>query len=152
METETRKTRKAAEETKARINSLGEERGRLEAERIKLEAEISGLVTQKRKGKRLHELSHGVDIEEGLRQIDSELERLEQADKRIRSDRAAERRFNELNMERSRLESSVNLYSDSLSGDRDKLEKALAENGFGNADEAESCMLRRSGRKLSGRR
>jgi exonuclease SbcC len=143
METETRKTRKAAEETKARINSLGEERGRLEAERIKLEAEISGLVTQKKeKEKRLHELSHGVDIEEGLRQIDSELERLEQADKQysLRIEQL-EGRFNELNMERSRLESSVNLYSDSLSGDRDKLEKALAENGFGNADEAESCML-----------
>ena len=65
-EAEIRKARRTAEEAKARINDLNDERSRLNAGKIRLEADISGLLSQKQeKETRLHELTRGVDIEEG---------------------------------------------------------------------------------------
>lgn len=142
-EAEIRKARRTAEEAKARINDLNDERSRLNAGKIRLEADISGLLSQKQeKEKRLHELTRGVDIEEGIRQTDNELDRLAQADKQF-SLRIGqlEKQYNELNVSKSRLDSSVSLYMESLAGDREKLDKALAHNGFSSPDEAESCML-----------
>ncbi|NLH96526.1 MAG: AAA family ATPase [Clostridiaceae bacterium] len=142
-EAEAKKTRKEAEETVARINGLNEERGRLDAERIRLEADISGLGLQrKEKERRLYELSQGADIEESLRRTDSELESLARKD-REHAQRIAqlEKQYNELNMSRSRLESSVSLYSESLAADSVKLSEALAENGFDSPEEAEKSLV-----------
>jgi len=142
-ETEIRKTRKAAEESKARINGLNEERSRLDAGRIRLEADISGLESQKKeKEKKLSELSQGADIEEEIRRIDNELESLAQADRQY-SQRIGqlEKQYNELNLNKSKLDSSVSLYSDSLAADSEKLSAVLAENGFSSPEEAESCIL-----------
>ena len=142
-EAEIRKARKAAEESKACINALNDERSRLIAGRIRLEADMSGFLSQKQeKEKKLYELTQGADIEEGIRQTDNELDRLAQADKQF-SLRIGqlEKQYNELNMGKSRLDSSVSLYMESLAGDREKLGTALADNGFSSPDEAESCML-----------
>ena len=142
-EAEIRKTRKAAEEAKAVINSLNEERGRLDAERIRLEADIAGLESQrKEKERKLAELSQGADIEEEIRRIHDELEKLAQTDRQYSQlIGQLEKQYNELNVSKSRLENSVSLYSESLAADSAKLAEALSENGFRSPDEAEKCLL-----------
>ena len=119
IEDEIRKIREEAEKTKARISVLNDERSRLDADRIRLEADISGLLSQRQeKGKRLYELSQGADIEEGIKQIDDELDKLVQADKRYSTQiEQLEKEYNELNVNRSKLDSSVSLYSEGLAAD-----------------------------------
>jgi chromosome segregation ATPase len=143
IEDEIRKIREEAEKTKARISVLNDERSRLDADRIRLEADISGLLSQRQeKEKRLYELSQGADIEEGIKQIDDELDKLVQADKRYSTQiEQLEKEYNELNVNRSKLDSSVSLYSEGLAADSEKLQRALAESGFSSPEEAESYMI-----------
>ena len=143
IEDEIRKIREEAEKTKARISVLNDERSRLDADRIRLEADISGLLSQRQeKEKRLYELSQGADIEEGIKQIDDELNKLVQADKRYSTQiEQLEKEYNELNVNRSKLDSSVSLYSEGLAADSEKLQRALAESGFSSPEEAESYMI-----------
>jgi exonuclease SbcC len=149
IEAETAKARKAAEEVKTCIDKLNKELSGLTAEKIRLETDISGLTAQKNeKEKKLMDLAGDQDIEEGISRIDNKLRRYAEADREFAQKiEELEKQYNELSLDKSKLDSQLSFYSESLAGNSEKLSAALSDNGFERPDEAESCMLPQEIRK-----
>ncbi len=144
------RTRKAADDMRVRIDQLNGELSRLNNERTRLETDLSSLTAQgQEKERKLSELAGGVDIEDGIAQIDKKLRSYDEADTEytIRIDEL-EKHHNELVVNKSSLDSKLSFYSENLSVDREKLFTALEENGFSGPDEAESCIMKQDEQKV----
>ncbi len=143
LETELEKARKLSDDMKNMIDQLNEELGRLNAEHIKAEAEVSGLNAQLRdKEIKLKELTGGADIDEGIRTVDEKLKHFAEAEKDYSQKLTQlEKLCNELNTEKSLLENQRRIYSESLENESAKLIASLDDNGFSGPEEAEASIL-----------
>lgn len=143
IESETEKVRKAADDVKGRIDLLNDELAGLSEEKIKLEADLSGLeVQRKEKENKLAELAPGADIEEEIRLIDEKLRSFAEADKKYSLIiEELEKQYNDLAINKSNLDSRISFFAESLAADREKLSAALADNGFGGPDEVLGSIL-----------
>lgn len=143
LESETEKTRKAAEEVKGRIDFHNEEMARLSEEKARLETDLSAMDAQRReKERKLYELAAGADIEEGIRLIDERLRSFAEADRKYSLIiEELEKQYNDLAISKSNLDSRISLYTERLAADRERLNTALADNGFSGSEEVLGCIL-----------
>lgn len=137
------KKREEADNKRNLLVRLEEELQLINAGRIKLEADEGALKTQRmEKGNKLKELAGEADIEQEIRNIDKRLDEYESTGKKLESKlQFLEKRHNELQTQKSLLESQRRIYSEGLENDELRLKAALAEKGFIDGDDAENSII-----------
>jgi len=143
LQKEMEKTGRESADIGGLLNKLEEELHRLHTERIRLEAEINGLKEQVRtREAKLKELAADTDLEEEIKRVDEALNGYSEREKTLSQElEELEKQFNEWHGRKSILENKLNIYTESLKKDEDRFIAALAEKGFGSAEEVESFIL-----------
>ncbi len=115
----------------------------LNADHIKLEADISSASTQKQgREVKLRELVGEAKAEEEIHFIDHTLEEYANREREcLQKIEALEKQCNELSSRKSILENQLSIYSETLKNDENKLSSALAERGFSNGAEVEDSVV-----------
>lgn len=143
--------RQMVENKRLILDKLGKELQMLNANRIKLEADISSMDAQKlSREAKLREVVGKADVEEEIRTIDQTLEKYSSHEKECRQKlEVLGKQCNELSSRKSLLENQVSIYSESLKNDENELNMALADKGFADGAEVEGSVVSKDQQKAT---
>ncbi|MDO9534744.1 MAG: AAA family ATPase [Bacillota bacterium] len=135
---------------RAFIEQLKEEVRELNNKKMQGEAEFSHYITQKDEKKlRLRALAEDDEnIEEKIKGIEQKLEEYVSLEKQYQERlKNLETQHNKLISQKTTLENTKNIYTDSLESEQEQLNSAVLEKGFANSDEVENSMLPKEAQK-----
>lgn len=143
LQKELEQTQEAAGNKRNLLDKLKEELRLLNADNIKLEADLSGLDGQRAdRETKLKELAGETNIEDEIKRIDEKLDGYVRLEKEYRQGlQLLEKQYNELQTQKSLFENQQKIYSESLKSDEVQLKSALSQKGFSDGNEVESSVI-----------
>lgn len=151
LQKEIERIRKESEQKGALAENLREELRLLNAEQIKLEADIGNLEKQKaERAARIKSIAgdENIDIENGIQQIEEKLAGYARLEKQYLNEvQNLEKENNNLGSKKSLLENQKAIYSESFKNNELQLEAVLVEKGFTGIEEVEESIIPADGQR-----